>query len=121
VLAHVSLQCDDLAASAAFYDAVLATLGGGRIMEHDDAIGYGRDGSPTFWISRAADPGPGRQVHVAFVASSPADVDAFHVAAVARGDEVLHGPRLWPEYYAGYYATFVRDPGGNNVEAVHYG
>jgi catechol 2,3-dioxygenase-like lactoylglutathione lyase family enzyme len=45
-------------------------------------------------------------------------VDAFYVAATAAGAEVLHEPRLWPEYHENYYGVFVRDPDGNNVEAV---
>jgi catechol 2,3-dioxygenase-like lactoylglutathione lyase family enzyme len=48
-----------------------------------------------------------------------ADVDEVH-AARAIGTEILHEPRLWPEYYPGYYGVFVRDPDGNNVEAVHH-
>lgn len=47
-------------------------------------------------------------------------VAAFRDAAVALGAEVLHEPRVWPEYHAGYYGAFVRDPDGNNVEAVHH-
>ena len=51
-------------------------------------------------------------------ASDRAAVRAFFDAAVAQGAEVLHEPRLWPEYHPGYYGAFVRDPDGNNVEAV---
>jgi predicted lactoylglutathione lyase len=55
---------------------------------------------------------------VAFTAASREAVDAFFAAAVAAGADVLHEPRLWPEYHPGYYGAFVRDPDGNNVEAV---
>ena len=57
-------------------------------------------------------------VHIAFTAADRPTVRAFHDAAVAAGAEVLHAPKEWPEYHAGYYGAFVRDPDGNNVEAV---
>jgi predicted lactoylglutathione lyase len=56
--------------------------------------------------------------HIAFGAANREAVGAFFKAAVARGAEVLHEPRVWPEYHDGYYGAFVRDPDGNNVEAV---
>lgn len=118
MLDHVGLQCTDMAASAAFYDAVLAALGYGRVMDFGEAIGYGPPGSPDFWIS-AFDSGEGfRESHIAFRAESRAHVQEFFAAATARGAEVLHEPRLWPEYHEHYYGAFVRDPDGNNVEAV---
>ncbi len=58
---------------------------------------------------------------MAFPAPDRAAVDAVHEAAVAGGVEVLHAPREWPEYHPGYYAVFLRDPDGHNVEAVHHG
>ena len=61
---------------------------------------------------------PNREVHIAFVAADRAAVRAFFEAAVAAGAEVLHEPRVWPEYHPTYYGAFVRDPDGNNVEAV---
>jgi catechol 2,3-dioxygenase-like lactoylglutathione lyase family enzyme len=115
---HLGLQCADLAASAAFYDAVLAPLGGARIMDFGTAIGYGAGGHPDFWVSRQ-DTGDGfRESHVAFTAPDRAAVRAFHAAAVEAGAIVLHEPRVWPEYHDTYYGAFVRDPDGNNVEAV---
>jgi catechol 2,3-dioxygenase-like lactoylglutathione lyase family enzyme len=118
MLDHLSIQCADLTASAAFYDAVLAPLGGTRIMDFGATMGYGNDGKPDFWIGRL-DSGDGfRQSHIAFGARDRAAVRAFFEAAVAAGAEVLHEPRLWPEYHASYYGAFVRDPDGNNVEAV---
>ncbi len=65
-----------------------------------------------------ADDGPAREVHLAFAADDRDAVDAFHAAAVAAGAESLHTPRLRPEYHASYYGAFVRDPDGNNIEAV---
>jgi catechol 2,3-dioxygenase-like lactoylglutathione lyase family enzyme len=119
MLDHVSIQCSDVAASAAFYDRVLAPLGGRRILDHGVVIGYGID-FPTFWIG-PFDSGEGfRESHLAFRAPSRDAVIAFRDAAVAMGAEVLHEPRLWPEYHPGYFGAFVRDPDGNNVEAVHH-
>ena len=117
MLDHLSIQCRDLAASSAFYDAVLAPLGGVRILDFGEAIGYGVPPKPDFWLSGTADTGF-RESHIAFAATDTGTVDAFFAAATANGAEVLHEPRLWPEYHPGYYGAFVRDPDGNNVEAV---
>jgi catechol 2,3-dioxygenase-like lactoylglutathione lyase family enzyme len=118
MLDHLSIQCADIAASAAFYDAVLAPLGGQRVMDFGDAIGYGVPPQPDFWIGRQATGEGFRESHIAFSAPSRAGVRAFFDTAVAHSAEVLHEPRLWPEYHATYYGAFVRDPDGNNVEAV---
>jgi catechol 2,3-dioxygenase-like lactoylglutathione lyase family enzyme len=118
VLDHLGIQCADLPASAAFYDAVLAPLGATRLMDFGVAIGFGVPPKPDFWIGQV-DSGDGfRESHIAFVASDRATVRAFFAAAVAAGAEVLHEPRLWREYHDQYYGAFVRDPDGNNVEAV---
>lgn len=114
---HFGINCSDLDRAASFYDAVLATLGHRRLMDFGVAIGYGTD-KPDFWISTFEGIEPNREVHVAFTAPNAATVRAFHDAAVGLGAEVLHGPRLWPEYHDRYYGAFVRDPDGNNVEAV---
>jgi len=116
---HLSLQTDDYPAAVAWYDAILAVLGAGRLLEIDGvAAGYGpTGGAPSFWLGLATDPG-GRQTHVAFTAADRAAVVEFHRVAVALGGEVLHEPRVWPEYHPNYFAVFVRDPDGNNVEAV---
>jgi catechol 2,3-dioxygenase-like lactoylglutathione lyase family enzyme len=115
---HFGIQCTDLAASAAFYDAALAPLGATRQMDFGVAIGFGKDGHPDFWIG-AFNSGEGfRESHIAFTAADRESVRGFFQAATALGAEVLHEPRLWPEYHDSYYGAFVRDPDGNNVEAV---
>ena len=87
-------------------------------MDFEVAIGYGTARKPDFWIS-IFDSGEGfRESHLAFEAPDRAAVRAFFDAAVGAGAEVLHEPSLWPEYHPNYYGTFVRDPDGNNVEAV---
>lgn len=75
-----------------------------------------RSGSPTAGAGDAS--GPNREVHVAFSAADINQVQAFYDTAVGQGAESLHAPRLWPEYHPGYFGAFVRDPDGNNVEAV---
>ena len=122
MLDHLSIQCADPEASKAFYEAVLTPIGGGAIMSFGLVTGFGRGGKPDFWIGPIGDAGAAhRDVHICFGAQSQAEVDAFVEAARARGAEVLHEPRLWPEYHTTYYGGFVRDPDGNNVEAVHHG
>jgi catechol 2,3-dioxygenase-like lactoylglutathione lyase family enzyme len=118
VLDHLSLQCFDVAVSAAFYDAVLAPLGGRRLMDFGHVIGYGVPPKPDFWIGPRTTGEGFREAHVAFAAADRVAVQAFFDAAVAAGAAVLHPPRQWPEYHESYYGAFVRDPDGNNVEAV---
>jgi catechol 2,3-dioxygenase-like lactoylglutathione lyase family enzyme len=118
VLDHLSIQCGDVAASAAFYDMVLAPLGGGRVMDFGAVLGYGVAGRPTFWLGPLEAGVAHRPVHVAFAAADRAQVRAFVEAARATGAQVLHEPAPHPEYHPGYYGGFVRDPDGNNVEAV---
>jgi catechol 2,3-dioxygenase-like lactoylglutathione lyase family enzyme len=115
---HVSIQCADPEASAKFYDAVLAPLGGQRVMEFGPVIGYGVPPMPDFWIGPHETGDGFRESHLAFTAANRAMVQAFFEAAVAEGAEVLHEPRVWPEYHPNYFGAFVRDPDGNNVEAV---
>jgi catechol 2,3-dioxygenase-like lactoylglutathione lyase family enzyme len=117
MLDHVSIQCQDVGAAARFYDTVLAPLGGRRILEFGDIIGYGAD-RPCFWLGPVTTGDAAREIHVAFHAEDRAAVAAFHDAAVGCGAEVLHEPRVWPEYHPNYFGAFVRDPDGNNVEAV---
>jgi catechol 2,3-dioxygenase-like lactoylglutathione lyase family enzyme len=120
VLAHVSIQCADPGLSRAFYEAVLEPLGGKVLATYGDQVGFGsvRSG-PEFWIGPVNTPGgPHDDVHIAFGARSRAQVDAFVEAARARGTEILNEPQEW-WYRPGYYGGFVRDPDGNNVEAVH--
>ena len=120
IVDHIGITCADLDAAKRFYDAVLATLGHRRVMDVDVAVGYGSE-SPDFWLARPEVEGVNRETHVAFTAPDVESVHAFHAAAQGLGAETLHEPRLWPEYHPGYYAVFVRDPDGNNVEAVFHG
>jgi catechol 2,3-dioxygenase-like lactoylglutathione lyase family enzyme len=115
---HLSIQCADVTASASFYDSVLAPLGGRRVVEAGPAVGFGIPPRPTFWLGPRAAGDGFRECHIAFVAPDRAAVASFFDTAVAVGAEVLHAPRVWPEYHPSYFGAFVRDPDGNNVEAV---
>jgi catechol 2,3-dioxygenase-like lactoylglutathione lyase family enzyme len=124
VIDHTGINCADYPRSTQFYDTVLGVLGFSRQMDFGRAIGYGCDGKPAFWISDGsggAGLGPNREIHLAFEAADENAVRAFHDAAMGLGAESLHAPRLWPEYHPGYFGAFVRDPDGNNVEAVYHG
>jgi len=91
-------------------------------MDFGNVIGYGSSaGRPTFWVGPLTSGEPNREIHIAFQAPDRAAVRAFFDAAVATGATVLHAPRVWPEYHPQYYGGFVRDPDGNNVEAVCHG
>jgi len=123
---HTGIGVADVARSAAFYDLVLSALGLRRVAQipkNDgaDGIGYGVD-YPVFWIDRFH-PHSVRQ-HTAFAAKSRAEVDAFHAAALKAGG-IDNGPPGLRDaatgYPPGYYAAFVLDPDGNNLEAVFRG
>ncbi len=122
MLDHLGIQVSDVLASLNFYLRAFGPLGMREAMRFPSgdsfAIGLSlADGSPDFWLG----PAPGaetRELHVAFRAPDRATVDAVHAAAVEAGAEILHAPREWPEYHPGYYAVFLRDPDGHNVEAV---
>ena len=87
------------------------------MMDYGVAVGYGIPPKPDFWIG-VFNSGEGfRESHICFEAKDRATVRAFFDAAVGHGAEVLHEPRVWPEYHENYYGAFVRDPDGNNVEA----
>jgi catechol 2,3-dioxygenase-like lactoylglutathione lyase family enzyme len=117
MLDHVTIAVSEFARSRIFYDAALAPLGITRLYaEGDKAAGYGQGGKAFFWI--AEQDRPPSQAHIAFKASQSADIEAFHTVALAHGgrDNGRPGPR--PEYHDRYYAAFVLDPDGNNIEAV---
>jgi catechol 2,3-dioxygenase-like lactoylglutathione lyase family enzyme len=124
VLDHLALQVADVDASAAFYTRVFAAAGVREGMRLESPGGpvvglSGPDGFPTLWLGPLVDAGS-RPVHLALTAPSREAVDAVFAAARETGTEILHEPRIWPEYHPGYYGAFFRDPDGNNVEAVHH-
>ena len=115
MLDHAVIVVADLDRSAAFYGRALAPLGVTVAYERPDRVGFA-DTRLFFFLSKGDAPsGP---VHLAFAAPDRAACDAFHAEALAAGgvDNGPPGPR--PQYHASYYGAFVRDPDGNNVEAV---
>jgi catechol 2,3-dioxygenase-like lactoylglutathione lyase family enzyme len=120
---HTGIGVADMARSAAFYDAALGALGLRRAMQlpqnaGTDGIGYGVH-YPIFWIDRFHP--HGAKQHTAFTARSRAEVEAFHAAALKAGGTDNGPPGARPTskgYPPGYYAAFVLDPDGNNMEAV---
>jgi len=119
---HVSIALRDLAAGARFYQAVLAALGHAKLVERPGTIGFGKK-YPEFWLNerRAMTPvDPDSGAHVCLRAPDTAAVDAFHAAALQAGGRSDGAPGPRPEYSAGYYAAFVRDPEGNRIEAVTF-
>lgn len=119
MLDHVILNVSDIAAARAFYDAALAPLGLGVVMEFGTGCGYGAAGKPEFWV--AGRDAPSAPVHVAFTAPDRATVEAFHAAALAAGGRDNGAPGLREHYHPTYYAAFALDPDGNNIEAVTHG
>jgi catechol 2,3-dioxygenase-like lactoylglutathione lyase family enzyme len=118
VIDHVGLNVSDYEASRRFFEKALEPLGYRVVMDfpEHDAAGFGTNGKPEFWVA-ARDP-RGTGTHVAFVVPERSAVDAFHAAALVAGGEDNGGPGLRPHYHESYYAAFVLDPDGNNVEAV---
>jgi|1186.fasta_scaffold42835_2 catechol 2,3-dioxygenase-like lactoylglutathione lyase family enzyme len=112
---HMTLPVADLARSRAFYTRVLATLGYG-VEEGDDYVAFGPPGSQDFEIAER-DP-RGVSIHVAFTAATREEVQAWHAEALAAGATDNGGPGIREAYSPGYYAAFVLDPDGHNVEAV---
>jgi len=127
---HMGISPAEIETARRFYDAALAPLGIAVVMEVRPeqtggyhGIGYGKGAKPFFWLSadsRHASPSgpPGSGIHIAFEAENRAAVDAFHAAALAQGGRDNGQPGLRPHYHPAYYAAFVIDPDGVNVEAV---
>lgn len=124
MLDHVGFAVSDIARSRAFYEQALKPIGMTLLWEMGPdrtesggtALGFGREGKPFFWIGDGEQVGEG--THVAFAVPTRAEVDAFHEAALAAGGRDHGGPGLRPHYHPNYYAAFVLDPDGLNVEAV---
>jgi catechol 2,3-dioxygenase-like lactoylglutathione lyase family enzyme len=115
MLDHVSLRVRDFDRAVAFYRAALAPLGYLTVMEFPGVAGLGEPGRPDLWITKTEqDLNP---THLAFGADRAA-VDAFHVAALAAGASDNGPPGVRGDYHPHYYAAFIIDPEGNNVEVV---
>ena len=113
---HIGLRVRDLAASIAFYEAALAPLGLSLASQDEEGAGFGPRGAPALWLHRAAAGGAG--AHLALRAATREAVARFHAAGLGAGGRDHGGPGPRPDYGPAYYAAFLLDPDGNNVEAV---
>jgi len=111
---HIGLRSEDVTVLAKFYEAALAPLGWTKLAEYDGGAGFGEK-TAVLWIGRGKAPSA---MHLALVGASRAAVNAFYDAALAAGAKDNGKPGLRPEYHPNYYAAFVLDPDGNNLEAV---
>jgi catechol 2,3-dioxygenase-like lactoylglutathione lyase family enzyme len=122
MLDHAGFPVSDYARSKAFYLQALAPLGYALVMEvqqHENdapAAGFGANGKPDLWIG--CEGGLQRPIHIAIAAQDRAAVDAFYRATIAAGGKDNGAPGLRPHYHPNYYAAFVLDPDGHNIEAV---
>jgi catechol 2,3-dioxygenase-like lactoylglutathione lyase family enzyme len=118
---HVGLNVKDYAASRVFFEQSLAPLGFRVVMAFDEwkAAGLGTGEKPVFWISQREPSSSG--THVAFESPDRATVDAFHDAALDAGGIDNGAPGLREQYHPTYYAAFVHDLDGNNIEVVCHG
>ena len=117
---HVSIGVADIARSKKFYDAALKPLGFSRLSDGESSLGYGEK-AVQLWLGATQKPVKADMesgLHFCFIAKDRAAVDAFHAAALKAGGKDNGKPGLRPHYHANYYAAFVLDPDGNNIEAV---
>lgn len=112
---HFNLPVSDLTRSRHFYERVLAPLGLRFLMQDGNAIGFGTN---TWGFGILATPAPFPSLHLAFIASSRSAVDQFFEAAMLLGAPPNGHPGVRPDYHPDYYAAFVLDPDGHNIEAV---
>ncbi|GBQ91424.1 glyoxalase [Gluconacetobacter johannae DSM 13595] len=115
---HVSIAVTHIPRARAFYDRVLATLGlACTAGDETSYAGYGLEGdAPFFWL--VLHDAPVGRTHVAFTADSQAMVQDFHLSALAAGARDHGPPGLRPAYGPDYYAAYILDPDGHNIEAV---
>ncbi len=120
IIDHVGWQVSDYERSIKFYTAALKPLGWKKLREFKwdggSTAGYGTGGKPFLWISSGGRTAP--HVHFAFGSDTRDAVDAFYKAAIRAGGRDNGKPGVRPEYHEHYYAAFVLDPDGHNIEAV---
>jgi catechol 2,3-dioxygenase-like lactoylglutathione lyase family enzyme len=122
---HTGFNVSDIVLSRSFYEKALAPLGYGISLEFEGSVGFGAqqgagdDPGGDFWIGAGEPQTP--RMHVAFRAANEEEVNEFYRAAIEAGGEDNGAPGERPHYHPGYYAAFVLDPDGHNIEAVYHG
>ncbi|CAG9295958.1 glyoxalase/bleomycin resistance protein/dioxygenase superfamily protein [Celerinatantimonas diazotrophica] len=116
IIDHIGFSVSDFKKSHEFYSKALAPLGIEKIVEVEDASGFGKNGKPEFWLGKGHL--PQSSMHVAFTADSRKQVDQFYEAALASGGKDNGAPGIRERYHPNYYGAFVIDPDGHNIEAV---
>ncbi len=117
---HISIGVRDLALSAGFYEAVLASLGLQRLVDRPATVGFGKT-YPEVWLNARPGMPPVADdtgIHVCLRARSIEAVDAFHRAAIANGGKDDGAPGMRAAAMVSYYGAFVRDLDGNRIEAM---
>ncbi len=114
---HISLHVKNYKKSKAFYLEALKPLGYELVMEFPNIGGFGAKGKPDFWIEEHASVA---KTHIAFGVKRHKEVDEFYKAALKAGGRDNGKPGLRPHYHKDYYAAFVFDLDGNNIEAVSH-
>jgi catechol 2,3-dioxygenase-like lactoylglutathione lyase family enzyme len=129
---HIGVSVRAIEAARHFYDAALAPLGIAVMMEVTPeesggyhGVGYGKNGKPFFWLSSdihhvTTGGGRGTGIHIAFAAENRPAVDSFYASAMACGGRDNGAPGIRAHYHPNYYAAFVFDPDGFNIEAVSH-
>jgi catechol 2,3-dioxygenase-like lactoylglutathione lyase family enzyme len=115
---HIGLKVKDLDQSVEFYRAALAELGYVLCSRDEASAGFGPAGEPALWLHAAATSKPAGATHVALRARGRQLVDGFHAQGLAAGGRDHGAPGVRTDYGPNYYAAFLLDPDGNNVEAV---
>ena len=118
MIAHTGLPVSDYKKAKEFYIKALAPLGYVNNMEYGEAAGFMEGGHTSFWIG--TNPKGVIPLHVAFEAKGKEQVDEFYKVALAAGAKDNGAPGYRTEYWPGYYATFVHDADGHNVEVVWF-
>jgi catechol 2,3-dioxygenase-like lactoylglutathione lyase family enzyme len=119
MLDHIAIYVQDIETAKRFYTATMLPLGYQLLSEFPEwsVIGLGAGGRADLWLSQRE---ANHNAHIAFLAQDTAAVDAWYAAAIAAGGSDNGAPGYRSEYDAGYYAAFIIDPFGNNIEAVFH-
>ncbi len=118
---HVQIKVKDLGRTRKFYDSIMVALGYKMVLEIEGVVvGYGTSVHDMFEIRQFDEKSPlSERVHLAFNGYCKKDVDAFYKIAIANGGKCNGAPGFRAQYEDGYYAAFVIDPDGHNIEAVY--